>query len=74
MSLISEARENGPKLAEMVIALYEKVLKDADHELYRDAEDFDPGDGGNFDDTYELGFTDGEISYAQDIWKEMEGE
>lgn len=79
MSLISEARDvvsgkqaDGTKLAEMVIALYEKVLKDSDHELYRNDPDFLPGDLGNFDDAYNQGTEDGEILYAIEIWNKME--
>lgn len=79
MSLISEARDvvsgkqaDGTKLAEMVVALYKKVLKDSDHELLRDDPDFLPGDLGNFDDAYNQGAEDGEIIYAGEIWREME--
>ena len=62
---------NTEKLAK-VIALIEKT---AEYKTRTDDnEDFNPMDysGGNFDDCYQLGCSDGEINFARELSKLLE--
>jgi hypothetical protein len=45
-----------------------KMIKElAEKEMGSDSDDFDPSDGGNYDDAYSLGKRDGEIGLAREL-------
>ena len=47
--------------------LLNKVKKLSQQTIRRYEDDFDASDGGNFDDTYDAGMTDGERSLAEEV-------
>lgn len=58
------------------VALKEKLMLIAQIECWSDDEDFMPHDyaGGNIDDAYSGGTTDGEVIFARKLLKEFWGE